>query len=340
MQITSDLLLGKKKCRNKQIFEGILTTNLQPILFLEVPDSDIIHYFQQFGNDYFMYPWDFIQENSKNVIKIKEAKHKVIKNEEIEFLLAYNEKTELTFDFLHTLAKGHSRCTFVLTLQNLKNVISTMQNFTTKNFKNSTKTREIKHDIDRQYDKYVFTLSIYSMSNLVTNFKNKTIDGMGISIEVLDIKNTDYYKIPYISFGFYLMFTNNYNDVFYRDCVEMFNKNYYTYEYIINKLHKYEILCDKYEKVKQETFCDKYEKVITPNYKINKLEEEPNLTHFEPPLWVSVNDSFYDNIHYEEMKNSKKIHVVYANMFDAEFNLPNKNDVKKNLKKVTTMLEI
>lgn len=258
MQITNSLLLGNDRFGTNTSYEGLL--NLQPIIYTMGEGSRTCTYFTQFGNNFFIRPWSFEQEKIENIIKTGKAYHKVIKNEELEFLLAYNEVPEITLDFLYTLVGNSKRCTFILSNQHLQTILLSIDGFS-KKFKNKIRTYQYKEDASKLNNNYVFTLSIYSIDTIVANLKNKTIDGLGIAVEVFNKQYTQHYKTPYISYGCYLIFTNNYDDVLYRDCVEILPQSSFDSIYIYEQVRNYERYCNNVKQQDEVKMPDFFKKM-------------------------------------------------------------------------------
>lgn len=260
MQFNDDLLLGKSRFGTKIAYEGLLLPNLQPITFTMPENNRTCIYTTSFGNNYFLRAWGQEQEKIENIIKTGEATHKIIKNEELEFLLAYHEIPELTIDFLYEVAKDNKRCTFVLSIQNLQKILLTFDKFS-KKFKHHTRTYQYKEDNNKLNNNYIFTLSIYAIDIIVANLKNKKIDGLGIAVEIFNKQYTEHYKIPCVSYGCYLVFTNNYEDVLYRDCVEILPQSSFDTIYIYEQICSYEKYCTNIKSQKQGNYQEDIKKV-------------------------------------------------------------------------------
>jgi len=314
MQITDSLLLGNARFGTNTSYEGLL--NLQPIIYTMSEGSRACTYFTQFGNNFFIRPWSFEQEKIENIIKTGKAYHKVIKNEELEFLLAYNEVPELNLDFLYTLVGNSKRCTFILSNKNLQTILLSTDSFA-KKFKSKVRTYQYKEDTSKLNNNYVFTLSIYSIDTIVANLKNKTIDGLGVAIEVFNKQYTQHYKTPYISYGCYLIFTNNYDDVLYRDCVEIIPQSSFDSIYIYEQICNYEKYCNntkQQDDLKMPDFFKKMSigKAVKPG-KIAVLASKKKMD--EPPVPEEVPQYAYaQGLKYEDFYIDIEAANIYQDM--------------------------
>ena len=309
MQLTDKLLLGKSRFGAKVAYEGLLLPNLQPIIYTMPENNRTCIYFTPFGNNYFLRAWGQEQEKIENIIKTGEATHKIIKNEEVEFLLAYNECPELTVDFLYELSKGNRRCTFVLSIQNLQKILLTFDNFS-KKYNHKVRTYQYREDNNKLNNNYIFTLSFYAIDTIVANLKNKKIDGIGIAIEVFNKQYTEHYKTPCIAYGCYLVLTNNYEDVLYRDCVEILPQNSFDSDHIYEQICYYEKYCINIQQQKQENPLEDVKKVYDYFKKVSigkgikpgkmavlatkKVTEEPPIPEEAPGFYAEAQLKYED----------------------------------------------
>ncbi len=260
MQLNESFLLGH--CRTPGVtYEGLTIPKLQPVIFTNVP-GDSCYFINQFGTSNTRRPWDVGQERVNRILKGDVARHKVFSNREISFMLAYTETKQISINFLRSLAEGHKRCTFVLTGSRLKTLVEDIPKLE-KEFKTFYRTYEYYEDASRSNDNYIFMLSIYDLSTIVANLKNRTIDGFGLAIEVLNKYNTSRYKMPMPSYSTYMIFTNNYEDVYFRDCVEIIRCSHIDYGNMSDMV--YQLV--KYQKDEDFIGAVSFEKSLKPQMK-------------------------------------------------------------------------
>jgi hypothetical protein len=225
MKIDENFFLGVPNDRRNysSVYSGLLLPDLQPVVCLSFSNKKTLTFFLQFGNDrFYTRAWAFEQASRENIVNLKEIRHRVFNNDQTMFMLDYEGLDELSIDSLLNLSKGTDRYSFVLDYDNFVKVIKTIH---TINTKYSTRTSQFSQNINLKNSSHIFSVSIYSLDTIVANLKSKKIDGFGVAVEVFDKTMSDKYGVPIIVFGSYLVFSNNYEDLFFRDCVPILSQN-------------------------------------------------------------------------------------------------------------------
>ncbi len=216
MKITEALMLGTgaKSAISKVAYKSIHKNNLNPIVCVMWDRANTVLGFSQFalGNVEAWAPNIF---NSKDLIKTSSTptKHRVYNKDEIEFLLAYEEHKKLELELLLKLSEEHARCTFVVTKREFLDILLETSNFS-RNYKYTHK-EELTRDLAGIASNCTLIISFYKMNTFVFDLHSKKIEGLGISFEFLNTQQST--TFPNVYSGIYLLFTDVYEGVFYKD---------------------------------------------------------------------------------------------------------------------------
>lgn len=213
MRITESLLLGTKHLK-EPVYDAYIEGSLVPVLSTQKYLRGSCRKFCQFISGQH-HPW-ILHRPSNNVI-IKDttpAKHKVFNDDELDFILGYEEIKELSLDMLHELAKNHDRCSFVVKDSVFLKLLNGLAAFT-GNFKYSSNVFNHEGSFLRLAQNAIFVISLYKLHTFVFDLYGNKPEGCGISFEILDKQNS--ISFPKITIGFYLLLSNVYEGVFYVD---------------------------------------------------------------------------------------------------------------------------
>lgn len=218
MIITEKLFL-----QDRVVYEGVLKRTLQPVLF-EIIEGKHLYYFTQFSQNRLMSSWEISSARFNDIEKIsdKPIRHKVYTKNEIEFLSKYKER-EVTLDFLLEEFSGRKRCSFEVSPNDAKSIVGDLVlfgkkfNYFVSVYSHSNKITVTKNTLER----YKIVMSFFSLNTIVPNFKKAPLDGIGISIGVIDTNASKRYRRPIFTTEDSLVITND--NIFYLDCVKIMN---------------------------------------------------------------------------------------------------------------------
>jgi len=222
MKITekSILFTGKSfRCTQTPIYKGFIKGSLEAGFCIEDPSN----------SEYYLFTSIFPQnkgENPRTVNAIpKQAlllsdtvfKSKVFTQEELDFLMAYDEVETLDLNFLVDLCKGMDLSTFVLSDTTFMHILDDIYSFKKKYKYNSTVASPTHKELSPEFE-YIYTISIQDMGSVFTDVYKQGLQGICMSLEIINITNIEQGKRPFAVTS-YLLFTNNYEGIFYRDGV-------------------------------------------------------------------------------------------------------------------------
>lgn len=237
MLLTEKFLFGLERYRGTA-YNGMLSNRLQPAVLLMDPHGGC-RYFLPFGLNTFRRAWDVGQESIENVVVGTVARHKLITHDELSFLLDYEgiagtPNIRALVDF----AKDYDRCTFTMTGSRLTSILYTLHDLE-QHYSACARTLEYNEDNSKMENNYVFALSIYKLDTIIANLRDKVFTGFGLAIEVFNKHGMCKYNMVLPSYGSYQIYTNNPQDVLYRDCVPIFQLREINYAHIIDRVHSF-----------------------------------------------------------------------------------------------------
>ncbi len=240
MKITENFMLGTNRdsVNSKVAYKSIHKDKLNPTICVKWDQPDRVLSFSQFaiGN---VEAWSPVIFKSKDLIKTSSEpiKHRIYNKDEIEFLLAYEEYKKLDLDLLLKLSEEHSRCTFVVKEKEFLDLFSALANFS-GNFK-YIHEKQVFKDLTGINSNCILLVSFYDMNTFMFDLYGKKPKGLGISFEFLNKEQSN--TFPYVYSGVYLLLTNEYEGVFYKDGqVQLavnnvdFKTSYENIKYVIN----------------------------------------------------------------------------------------------------------
>lgn len=222
MKITEKTILftGKSfRCTQTPIYKGVIKGSLEAGFCIEDPNS----------SEYCLFTSIFPQnkgENPRTINAISKQdlilsdtifKSKVFTQEELDFLMAYDEVETLDLNFLVDLCKGMDLSTFVLSDTTFMRILDDIYAFKKKYKYNSTVASPTHKELSPEFE-YIYTISIQDMGSVFTDVYKQGLQGICMSLEIINITNIEQGKRPFAVTS-YLLFTNNYEGIFYRDGV-------------------------------------------------------------------------------------------------------------------------
>lgn len=212
MRITEDLMLCKKLF-GAPVYEASVEGTLRNILCTKKGFLRSIQGVNAFSDGHNS-PW-WLYDPKKVIYKEDTpAKHKVFTEEEVEFLLAYDELGDLSLDTLMYLADPHRRCTFNVSPDNFIKFFSEMPELA-KQFKYNSNLYNISNNITNLKSNYMLAVSFYKIDTFMYNVYTKDIEGVGISFEIMNEQKS--VEMPKVECGYYVLLTDQYDGVFYLD---------------------------------------------------------------------------------------------------------------------------
>lgn len=216
MLITEKNLLFPKEVIDRRIYSCLNKKNLLLGLCKEkFVDSDCYEIVYPFPTNKEISPWR-VQVAIKNDLLIEDlVNYKVVSQEELMFMLSYEEKKELDLETLVDLKKEYKRCSFIVDSNTFLDLLSNLSNFSNL-FKYSSLTSFINYKEMNYTNEYAYMISVFDINTVFNNIYKSAFSGVCMSFEILSMSHM-LNKDRAIIKGAYFVLTNNYKGIFYKD---------------------------------------------------------------------------------------------------------------------------
>lgn len=160
-------------------------------------------------------PWSIrtINEDALHVGEL--INYKVFSQDELFFLLGYEDKKQLNLNTLVDLRQDYSRCSFEVSelvfLDLLKDTNRFSNCFKYSSLVNGTSYKDFDYTKE-----YKYLISIFDTNTVLHNIYESAFSGVCISFDILDNNQILIKRKPFTK-GVYFIFTNSYNGIFYKD---------------------------------------------------------------------------------------------------------------------------